>query len=169
MTADIFLEGGTGSGSTVCATRSSPFYLFNNVLSSSTYLNNGVIGAASGQLHFYNNTLVCSDTTQGACLSLNDGSGGDDDGPIKDQNNVLTSSATMISASPQTSFATIDHNVYANAGRSPFVLGSRFIGALPPGPRPSMARPSRGSLAVPASTPTARRGRTRRRAVQGPT
>ncbi len=121
MTADIFLEGGSGSGATVCATSTSPIYIFNNVLSSSTYLNNGLIAAASGQTHVYNNTLLGGDDGSGQCLNYNEGYSG-----AYDENNVMKTCGNMVYDYSSSSFNTIDYNVYSDASSNAWVYGHSY-------------------------------------------
>ena len=121
MTADIFLEGGSGSGATVCATSTSPIYMFNNVLSSSTYLNNGLIAAASGQTHVYNNTLLGGNDSEGQCLNYNEGYSG-----AYDENNVMKTCGNMVYDYSSSSFNTIDYNIYSDASSNAWVYGHNY-------------------------------------------
>jgi hypothetical protein len=113
FTSFIFLESGTGSGSTPCDDSSSNNYLFNNVLIDDTTngISNGVMTLAAGVNHVFNNTMVgASSAAGGPPLFSIDGLAGEEF-----ENNVLTSADELVNAVAG-SFASTspDYNVYAD-------------------------------------------------------
>ena len=124
MTAQIFLEGGSGSGATPCADASSPIWVFNNIGSVSQDVNNGVFGIFSGTPHVLNNTLIGADSRGGIGLDI-----GSDVSPGSAQvlNNVV-STANQLIVGDSNLFAptTPDHNVYADGGGNSFVCSHAY-------------------------------------------
>jgi hypothetical protein len=116
-TAPIFLEGGSGDGSTPCADKTSNIWVYDNVFSSTdTELGDGLLGAYSGEPHIYNNTLIGSG--EGACEVLNDHVSAE----MRYKDNVITSCKYLIEAEKER-FAPngLEYNLYANGGSEPFV------------------------------------------------
>ena len=123
MTAQIFLEGGSGSGATPCADPSSQLWIFNNVGSVSQDVYNGVFGVFSGDPHVLNNTMVGPDIT-GSGLSYSTNS---DATAETFENNVISTGNQIINSSPSYFAAgQPDYNVYANGGSNAFVCSSHF-------------------------------------------
>ncbi|HET6866291.1 MAG TPA: hypothetical protein VFH80_10220 [Solirubrobacteraceae bacterium] len=122
ITAQIFLEGGTGSSATPCADSTSPVWVFNNIANVTDVSNNGAFGLFSGQLNVYNNTLSGQDTTGGTVYVTNS-----DATAEKFENNVLTTGDQVMSAAPSY-FASgqPDYNTYANGGSNGFVCSANF-------------------------------------------
>ncbi len=125
MTAQIFLEGGSGAGATPCADRTSDIWIFNNVFAETAFMNDGLLDSASGQPHVYNNTMLGADATRGTCYASNsDATNG------SYQNNVMTTCGTLIYNNDGARvYATgnPDYNVYANGGENGFVCGSSYL------------------------------------------
>jgi hypothetical protein len=125
MTAQIFLEGGSGAGATPCADPTSSIWIFNNVLTETTFMNDGLMDAASGQPHVYNNTLLGADAKRGTCYASNSDA---TDGSY--ENNVMTTCGTLIynNDGPRVyAEGNLDYNVYANGGENAFVCGSSYL------------------------------------------
>jgi hypothetical protein len=122
VTAPIFLEGGSGGGTTPCADKTSNIWIFNNVLWA-THQNveggNGLLGAFSGEPHIYNNTLIGQSNGQGKCEEYNSVAQ-----KIHYENNLATTCKTLIYAE-KARFETkaMAHNLWANGGNS----GEAFI------------------------------------------
>ncbi|HXB66315.1 MAG TPA: hypothetical protein VNV42_15715, partial [Solirubrobacteraceae bacterium] len=122
VTAPIFLEGGSGGGTTPCADSTSNIWLFNNVLWA-THQNveggNGLLGAFSGEPHIYNNTLIGQSAGQAKCEEYNSVAQ-----KIHYENNLATTCKTLIYAE-KARFETkaMAHNLWANSGNS----GEAFI------------------------------------------
>jgi hypothetical protein len=124
MTAQIFVEGGTGSGSTPCADASSPIWVFNNVASVSRGVDNGVFGIFSGDPRVLNNTLIGSDTSSGVGLDV-----GSDVPPRSVQvlNNVVsTANQLIVGTSNVFAPTTPNHNIYADGGTNSFVCSHSY-------------------------------------------
>jgi hypothetical protein len=128
MTSEFYIEG---QGGTQALDNSSVSYFFNNVFTSNYYINNGLLWAASGELHVMNNTMVSGNTSQG--VGYQTGSGGANRNVNVNeqfQNNVLSTAGQLIyvpgfsglwaSGSP-------DYNVYANGGQNAFVCGGSYL------------------------------------------
>jgi hypothetical protein len=123
MTSHIFMEGGSGSGSTPCADSSSPIYIFNNVFAANQDINNGLLDPASGQPHVLNNTVVGPDTRGGTCYTSNS----DATQEVFENNIVSTCSTLMYNNLPSIySSGSPDYNVYAESSGNAFLCGSRF-------------------------------------------
>ncbi len=122
MTAQVFLEGGSGEGATPCADPTSNIWLFNNVVSEGAPLYNGLFGLASGTLHVYNNTFIGSSTEEGVCFMT----GGAATGEVF-ENNLLTS-CNQLMAAESADFAAggLNYNLYANGGGNAFVCNRNF-------------------------------------------
>jgi hypothetical protein len=122
MTAQIFMEGGSGSGATPCADASSPIWVFNNIGSVSTDVNNGVFGIFSGTPHVLNNTLTGADTTGGIGYSTNSDATGEtfENNVVQTANQVINTSRSYFSGGYP------NNNIYANGGSNAFVCGSNF-------------------------------------------
>ncbi len=114
----IFIEGGSGGGSTPCADSSSPIWVFNNVLHTTFEVGNGVLGVTSGEPHVFNNTVIGNETSEGVCLHFNSVAEN-----VQLKNNLATTCQQDIYAETAR-FASggVDYNLYANAG-----LGDAFV------------------------------------------
>ncbi len=108
MTAQIFLEGSPDG--TPCSDNSSNFYIFNNVLTENAFMYNGLIGASSGTVYMYNNTLLGTDTQDGTCAVLNT--------EVSFENNIVTGCGTLLATHTDgdTSPSTFNANLYAGIG-----------------------------------------------------
>jgi len=113
-TAPIFLEGGSGDGSTPCADKTSNIWVYDNVFSSTdTELGDGLLGAYSGEPHIYNNTLIGSG--RGQCEVINDHVAAE----MRFKDNVVTSCPMLIEAEKERLAANgMEYNLWANAGSS---------------------------------------------------
>lgn len=112
-TSDIFLEG-TPDG-TPCEDATSVFEVFNNVLTESVFMNNGLL---NGSMNAYNNTLIGADTAQGSCAATS--------GSFV--NNVVFGCGTLVYASRWSRVPIRrDHNIYGGSGSNAFSCGGRFI------------------------------------------
>ncbi len=129
MSAPIFLEG-TNDGSP-CADSSSNFYIFNNNISVTNDIGGGLIGAASGIEHIYNNTMTGPDTSAnnaegigGLCFNTNNPLTGENF-----QNNIMNTCNELIS-SDISSYASgsPNYNLYANGGNNAFICKGTFLG-----------------------------------------
>jgi hypothetical protein len=126
MTAQIFLQG---SGSTQCADDTSPIYIFNNVLSASYYINDGLIDTNSGVPYVINNTMIGPEIHDGATFSTGDAVV---NGVF--ENNLLTTAHSLMYMVAQTNgqarpFASgsLSHNLYAHGGSNAFICGSNYF------------------------------------------
>ena len=126
--ADIFLEGGSSSGSTPCADSTSPVYVFNNVLSATNDAGCGVNCQYAGNISDYNNTIIGADTTNDQCNVFQDGTGYTVPTSMAFENNATSTCGDEIVARPG-SFASGQptYNVYAHGGNNSFVCGTKFI------------------------------------------
>ena len=120
--ADLFLEGGSGSGNTPCADSTSPIYVFNNVMSATSDTGCGVDCEYTGNIFNYNNTLIGNDTSGDTCHTFNDGAGYTVPTSMSFENDLTTTCNVEIDAASG-SFASghPNHNVYANGGSNSFV------------------------------------------------
>ena len=108
----IFIEGGSGGGSTPCADSTSPVWVFNNVLHTSFEVGNGVLGVTSGEPHVLNNTVIGSETHEGVCLHFNSVAEN-----VQLKNNLATTCQQDIYAeTARFAAGGVDYNLYANAG-----------------------------------------------------
>lgn len=164
MTAQIFIEGGSGSGATPCADSSSKIWIFNNVGSVSRDLYNGVFGVFSGSPQVLNNTLIGADSTGGGVgyMSGNAVSGEDF------RNNVITTANQLIVVDNRGSFTAgaPNYNVYANGGDNSFVCAGNYysfqqfqpwrhcVGGDSQSRRIATARVSRAGVPEPGSAAT---------------
>jgi hypothetical protein len=123
MTAQIFIEGGSGSGATPCADSTSKIWIFNNVGSVSRGVNNGVFGVFSGSPQVLNNTLIGANTGAGVGYLSDNGVSGEDF-----RNNVVTTANQLIVVTSRGSFNTgaPNYNVYANGGDNSFVCVGNY-------------------------------------------
>ena len=123
MTAQIFIEGGTGSGATPCADSTSKIWIFNNVGSVSKGVYNGVFGVFSGSPQVLNNTLIGANSRAGVGYLSATGVSGEDF-----RNNVITSANQLIVVESKGSFTTgaPNYNVYANGGDNSFVCAGNY-------------------------------------------
>ena len=120
MTSQVFLE--SGAESTPCADTTSPIYVFNNVASVSGLVNNGILGLFSGSIHEYNNTMIGSGPSGGACA---DDNYGDNYGATSFENNVMTGCQALVYFGSTTFAAgSPNDNVYANGGSQSFACNT---------------------------------------------
>jgi hypothetical protein len=115
-TAPIYIEGGSGEGSTPCADSTSNIWVFNNVLA---YAKNvpegadGLLGAFSGEPHLYNNTLLGNSTTVRVCEVLNDHVAAE----VRFTNNLATRCKVFLEAEKERLAAGgVEHNLWADGG-----------------------------------------------------
>lgn len=123
MTSHVFIEGGTGPSATPCADATSPIFIFNNVLSASTVINNGLMDPASGEPHVYNNTFIGHSTQGGSCYTSNS-----DASHEVFQNNVLTTCDGLMYNNALGIYlpGSPDYNVYADGGENAFICGTAY-------------------------------------------
>jgi hypothetical protein len=124
--ADIYLEGGSGGDATPCADSTSSVYVFNNVMSATNDGGCGVSCGYSGNLSYYNNTIIGADPRD-VCNVFQDGSGYTIPTSMAFENNLTTTCGDEIVARAG-SFAggQPTHNVYARGGSNSFVCGANF-------------------------------------------
>ncbi len=120
MTAQIFIEGGSGEGSTPCADSTSKIWIFDNVASASSPIYNGIFGVYAGTPRVYSNTLTGSHASTGVCYRTAPPAARE-----RFEDNLLASCNILIVGSPAT-FARLDYNLYASGGENAFVCGARF-------------------------------------------
>jgi len=126
MTGDIFIEGGSGSGSTPCGDSTSNLWIFNNVASVSSGVDAGVFGIYSTNPHVVNNTIISSDTSTGVGYLSAGGTAVASKTTFG--NNVVTTVNQLITTAPSFMAAgQPDHNVYANGSNNAFVCGANYI------------------------------------------
>ena len=124
ITAHIFLEGGTGAGSTPCMDSTSHAYIYNNVLTADQTISNGMINPNTyGDVQAYNNTMIGNSSSTGLCFSS-----GEDITSETFENNVMDSCGSLIYITGSIRF-TADNNIYANSGSNAFVCGTNFYDA----------------------------------------
>ena len=121
ITAHIFNEGGSGSGSTPCSDGSSVINIYNNLLSANSPINNGLIAANTGVENVYNNTFIGSGTGSGVGFYIQ---GGQSD-TVVFKNNALTGFNQIINIPSGVNF-TADYNEYGNGGSNAFVCHGNF-------------------------------------------
>lgn len=127
-TGDLFMEGGTGSSATPCASASSTIYVFNNVMTSSDQnTTNSYMGTGSIAGGVYNNTVMGYSNTQnvgscggyayqqsGATISFEDNLFSSCDTLVTQTGNGSANIGAFSSGSP-------DYNTYVNGGANSFV------------------------------------------------
>lgn len=125
-TSHVFIEGGTGSGSTPCADASSGIAVFNNVAEGDQPDPDGLFGLFSGNYTpahgggVYNNTLISTAGTYvGVCFSANSDVSG-----MSFQNNAV-SGCNQLMETHGVPF-TPDYNQYGNGGGNAFVCHGNF-------------------------------------------
>lgn len=128
MTSQIFIEGGGGASDTPCGDSTSVVWVFNNILSASEPINNGVLTINSTLPNIVNNTII------GAAGSITNASNvvfGITD-PVTEtgatvENNVVTSGNQLMEVLVSGArFASTqpDYNIYANGGSNAFHYAS---------------------------------------------
>lgn len=118
ITAHIFLEGGTGSGSTPCDDASSSNLVYNNIFSADEPINNGLAGLFSGNVSVYNNTFMGSGTASGICFGS-----GSDVSAVTFENNAVTGCNQLLSINAP---FTANYNAYGNGGSNAFVCSGNY-------------------------------------------
>ena len=118
-TADIFLEGGSGPGSTPCADSSSQVTISGNTFTASQSMSNGLIGI------FSTNPVVTSNTfnSPGTDVDIQTpATGGSFTG------NTVTGQGTLVWLSPSSFPAgAVDQNGYHTGNSNAFVCGPNFF------------------------------------------
>ena len=124
ITSHIFLEGGTGSGSTPCADSTSGIAVFNNVALADQGIATGMFGLFSGNFTsahgggVFNNTLISSDSTSdgsNVCFSANSDVSG-----MTFENNAVSGCNQLIAIASSIGFSP-NYNQYGNGGSNAFV------------------------------------------------
>jgi len=128
-TAHIFIEGGSGPGSTPCADATSGIAVFNNVALGDQADPDGLFGLFSGNYTpahgggVYNNTFISTaGTGAGVCFSANSDTSG-----VSFENNALSGCNQLVETHGIP--FTADYNQYANGGDNAFVCQGNFYGA----------------------------------------
>ena len=130
VTAHIFLEGGSGSGSTPCADATSGIQIFNNVAIGDQGVGNGLFGLFSGNYTassgggVYNNTLMSNDSnsdSSNVCFSANSDVSG-----MTFENNALSGCNQLIAITDGIKF-TANYNQYGNGGSNAFVCNGSYL------------------------------------------
>ena len=126
MTGDIFIEGGSGIGSTPCGDSTSHLWIFDNVASVSSGVNAGVVGIYSTTPHVVNNTIISSDTSTGVGYLSAGGTAIASNTTF--ENNIVTTVNQLITTAPSfMASGQPDYNVYANGSNNAFVCGKNYI------------------------------------------
>ena len=118
----MFMEGGSGSGATVCADSTSPIYAFNNVISGIG--SNGLLGVYSGEPIALNNTFLGGSSDTGVCWSANS-----DAVNTEFENNAVQGCGNLMANDKASIYATgqPNHNEYANSSSNAFVCTTNFV------------------------------------------
>ena len=118
----MFMEGGSGSGATVCADSTSPIYAFNNVISGIG--SNGLLGVYSGEPVALNNTFLGGSSDTGVCWSANS-----DAVNTEFENNAVQGCGNLMANDKASIYATgqPNHNQYANSSSNAFVCTTNFV------------------------------------------
>ncbi len=123
VTADIFIEGGSGSGSTPCGDATSKVWIYNNTFTGTQPLSNGFIGAFSASPQIINNTFNGPGSGANVMVWNGNASGG------SYENNLSENAGTLI-ALDKSAVPTVDHNAYAASGSNAFICGANFYSSL---------------------------------------
>ena len=130
ITSHIFLEGGTGSGSTPCADATSGIAIFNNVALADQGIATGMFGLFSGNFTsahgggVFNNTIISSDSTSdgsNVCFSSNSDVSG-----MTFENNALSGCNQLIAITSSIGFSP-NYNQYGNGGSNAFVCFTSLL------------------------------------------
>lgn len=123
-TSQIFIEGGSGAGSTPCGDSTSIVTLTGSHLSASSGLSNGLIGMFSTSPRITGTSFVGPGS--GLNVDLSSGVSG-----AVFQGNVDTDGGTLIWAAPgEFSAGGLANNTYARSGSNAFVCASQFLSTL---------------------------------------
>jgi hypothetical protein len=136
VTAPVFLEG--SDNHTVCGDKTSNMWVFNNVLTGTSCC--GLLTGDSGEEHVFNNTLIgSSTTTEESCGAVNSAT---EEGRVlaiqnfRFKNNVVTTCKILMDAERQLIARNgMEHNLWANAGRTDEAFACREPEALAPSKR----------------------------------
>jgi hypothetical protein len=129
MTSEFYVEG---DGATRALDATSAIYFFNNVFTSTYYVNNGLLWPSSGIVHVMNNTLISGMTTSGVGYQTGTGAANRNDATGEQfQNNVIsTAQQLMYVPGPGSGLwasGSPDYNIYDNSGNNAFVCGSSYL------------------------------------------
>ena len=129
ITSHIFLEGGTGSGSTPCGDSTSGIAVYNNVALADQPIPTGIFGLFSGNFTsahgggVYNNTIISSDSTSDSsnvCFAANSDVSG-----MTFENNSVSGCNQLVAVTSSIGFSP-NYNQYGNGGSNAFVCLSSF-------------------------------------------
>jgi len=119
MTANIFIEGGSGSGSTPCADSTSKIYVFNNIMQVNSDFNCGIV--CGGNMLLYNDTIIGAGTNEDVCYGTGQGAM---------VNDVASSCSQLVSNGNSdlagTQFSAQDYNIYDNGSGNAWVFGDDY-------------------------------------------
>jgi hypothetical protein len=126
VTGHIFMEAGSGSGSTPCSDASSVIQLFNNVFSADAPAPNGLVALFSaGTYSVYNNTIITSDSPSDSnsvgfsTIEPNSGNS------VVFKNNAISGFNQELNIGSGMTYTT-DYNQYGNGGSNAFVCKGSY-------------------------------------------
>jgi hypothetical protein len=126
ITAHIFLEGGSGSGSTPCADSTSGIAVYNNVAITDQPINDGLFGLYAGNATptygggVYNNTIVSNaGTNSGVCFGVGMAAG------MTFENNAVSGCNQLMAELVTVPFSP-NYNRYGDGGNNAFVCNRNY-------------------------------------------
>jgi hypothetical protein len=126
ITAHIFLEGGSGSGSTPCADSTSGIAVYNNVAIADQPINDGLFGLYAGNATptygggVYNNTIVSNaGTNSGVCFGVGMAAG------MTFENNAVSGCNQLMAELVAVPFSP-NYNRYGDGGNNAFVCNRNY-------------------------------------------
>ncbi len=123
-TADIFIEGGSSSGSTPCGDSSSVVRITENAFSASEPLSNGFLGIFSTSPQVIDNTFKGSG--QGINVDISSGASN-----VTFMGNTDTDAGTLIWISPsELAPGGLANNTYSGSGSNAFACGSSIVASI---------------------------------------
>jgi hypothetical protein len=121
VTGYIFMEGGSGSGSTPWTDGSGVVRIFNNVFSAPNRTVYGLVQVhAGGNAQIFNNTISGSNAS--TCVDVSNGPS------VSFQNNIVQNCNTLVYLHDGAKIATVDYNLYGNSNSNALVLNGNFLG-----------------------------------------
>jgi hypothetical protein len=119
-TGYIFMEGGSGAGSTPWADGTGVVRIFNNIFSATTETVFGLV-----QVHAGGTALIFNNAIQGnsssTCLDVSNV------GSVSSENNIIQSCATLVYLHGGAVLSTVDYNLYAASGSNALVFNTTFV------------------------------------------
>jgi hypothetical protein len=121
VTGYIFMEGGSGSGSTPWTDGSGVVRIFNNVFSAPNRSVYGIVQVHAGATaQVFNNTI--SGSSASTCVDLSNVNG------VSFENNIVQNCNTLVYLHDGAKLATMDYNLYGNSASNALVLNTNFLG-----------------------------------------